>query len=81
MEKQISLWKNVWLKSNTVLNALHVLSSIPHICKEDFIIIPISHVRKRDTKRLGNLLKVTRRKTSLSLVFWVLVFAINYYAL
>lgn len=26
MAKQISLWKNIWLKSNTVQNALHVIS-------------------------------------------------------
>ena len=26
--KQISLWKNIWLKSNTVQNALHVILSI-----------------------------------------------------
>lgn len=70
-EKQISFWKIVWLKLNTVLNALHVFSSIPHIYKAGFIIIPI-YTRKWGKKQLRNLPKVTSKKTALTLVFWSL---------
>lgn len=44
MGKKISLWKNMWSMSNTMLNAVHVISSLSHIDKAG--VIPILRVRK-----------------------------------
>ena len=66
--------------SNTVLNALNVISSIPRTLKIG-IIIPILQMRKQGIKTLSNLPKVTNGKTGPTLVFLIFSLCHYYYAL